>query len=923
MKKLSCRYTSLSWSAFPSSATNGGSVILSDPVAVPVADSFEMAIKSGAGTCTWTQLTKKLAFTGKKCVVTVTAKKAGYEDLIKEFSVDPSLLAITVTKGAYGTVLADGVAVAAPTLTLDPTDATKAYTSTTPHICTVDPNTGAVTGKQAGNCGIELTLSKAGHNNNIQPYTVVVQGIFASIVWDAFPSSAVQGTPTAALSSPTSSPPADTYAITKKSGDCAWDDATDILSFSGITPCILTVTAEKTGYQSKAKDFSVTAVGVISATAGSYGDAIYLEEAATTSPLTGLDPTDADTAYVSADEAICTVDEDTGAITGVKEGSCRVTLTLSKAGYNGKTIEYVTPVTPLYLNAFKGKNIFKGLVLGKYTKPVFADVDGDGDRDLVVGLENGTLKYYRKNPSGSPIPFSEQTGTDNPFNGFDVGNYAIPTFADVDGDNDNDLVVGESTGTLKYFLNESANGIITFTAKTAASDNPFSSIDVGNSSAPTFADVDGDGNLDLVVGESTGTLKYFLNESTTESVIFTEKTSTENPFNNIDIGGYSVPTFADVDGDNDLDLIVGNSTGALKFFLNESITETITFTPKTSTENPFNSLGTTGSYAAPTFADINGDNKIDLVIGGTFGTLKSFLNESTQSETVFTRQTENINPFNGINFGITYITPTFADINGDNKQDMVIGGYDGTLKYFLNESTEETIAFTPKTSTHNPFNGFDVGAKSVPIFADVDGDDDLDLVVGESKGTLKYFLNESVGNTITFTPKTGASDNPFNGFDVGLLSTPVFTDVDGDNKIDLIIGESGGSLKFYLNESTTETVTFTPKTGASDNPFNGFSVRSDAAPAFGDIDGDGDLDLVVGSWLGTLNYYLNESTNSTVVFTPKTGGNNPFNGFDVEINTYPTSTDIDGDGDLDLVVGSSGTAVLTIINHLGTWIPFR
>ena len=220
--------------------------------------------------------TKKLAFTGnKECVVTVTAKKAGYEDFIKEFSVDPSLLPIAVYGwGSYGAVLADGVAVTAPTLSgVDPTDATKSYTSTTPHICTVDPNTGAVTGKQAGNCGIELTLSKAGHNNNIQPYTVAVQGIFASILWDAFPSSAVQGTLTAALSSPVSSPPADTYAISVKSGDCAWDDATDILSFSGVTPCVLTVTANKSGFQSKAKDFSVTPLGVISATAGSYGEA--------------------------------------------------------------------------------------------------------------------------------------------------------------------------------------------------------------------------------------------------------------------------------------------------------------------------------------------------------------------------------------------------------------------------------------------------------------------------------------------------------------------------------------------------------------------------------------------------------------------------------------------------------------------------
>ena len=73
------RFSSITW-GFPNSATNGSSEVLNDPILVPVADSVKIAVKSGAGTCTWTPSTKVLAFTAKKCVVTVTAKKAGYED---------------------------------------------------------------------------------------------------------------------------------------------------------------------------------------------------------------------------------------------------------------------------------------------------------------------------------------------------------------------------------------------------------------------------------------------------------------------------------------------------------------------------------------------------------------------------------------------------------------------------------------------------------------------------------------------------------------------------------------------------------------------------------------------------------------------------------------------------------------------------
>ena len=75
---------------------------------------------------------------------------------------------------------------------------------------------------------------------------------------------------------------------------------------------------------------------------------------------------------------------------------------------------------------------------------------------------------------------------------------------------------------------------------------------------------------------------------------------------------------------------------------------------------------------------------------------------------------------------------------------------------------------------------------------------------------MKYFLNESSGGTITFTPKTGAN-NPFNDFDVGDSSTPTFFDLDGDGDLDLVVGEYEGNFNYFLNESTTSTISFTEK----------------------------------------------------------------------------------------------------------------
>ena len=452
---------------------------------------------------------------------------------------------------------------------------------------------------------------------------------------------------------------------------------------------------------------------------------------------------------------------------------------------------------PFLRRIFKGKNLFKGLVLGTGAGPVIADVDGDGDSDLVVGTSDGTLKYYQRNPSSSPTLFTELTGTDNPFNGFNVGTDPKPTFADISGDGKIDLVVGNNDGTLKYFLNESANGTITFTAKTAASDNPFSDIDVGTKSIPAFANISADSKIDLVVGNNDGTLNYFLNESANGAITFTAKTAvSDNPFSGIDVGTNSAPTFANISGDSKIDFVVGGSDGTLNYFLNESTSSTITFTVKTApSDNPFNGFDV-GINSVPTFGDIDGDTSVDLVVGENKGTLNSFLKKSTN----FVQQTSTKNNFSGIDVG-HYSTPTFADVDGDGKTDLLVGDSAGGLNYFLNESTTDTMTFTEQTSTDNPFDGFEAGDYSKPVFADVDRDGDLDLVVGQrTGGTLNYFLNESTTDTITFTKQT-STDSPLDGLSVGGYSAPAFADVDKDGYLDLVMGENDGTIQYFLNES--------------------------------------------------------------------------------------------------------------------------
>ena len=147
---------------------------------------------------------------------------------------------------------------------------------------------------------------------------------------------------------------------------------------------------------------------------------------------------------------------------------------------------------------------------GRRVTPSFADLDGDGDLDAVVGTFDGTLHYFQNTGTAIAAAFTEQTGAANPFNGLDVGGWARPNFADLDGDGDLDAVVGEGFGTLHYFENTGSAIAAVFTARTGAA-NPFNGVDLGSFSNPSFADLDGDGDLDAIVGEATGILHYLKN----------------------------------------------------------------------------------------------------------------------------------------------------------------------------------------------------------------------------------------------------------------------------------------------------------------------------------------------------------------------------------------------------------------------------
>ncbi len=292
-------------------------------------------------------------------------------------------------------------------------------------------------------------------------------------------------------------------------------------------------------------------------------------------------------------------------------------------------------------------------------------------------------------------------------------------------------------------------------------------------------------------------------------------------------------------------------------------------------------------------------------------TLSLSLTDSAGEGVGFAQRTGAANPFNGVSVP-SRSTPTLVDLDHDGDLDLVVGSYAGTLSYYENTGTASTPVMVQRTGSANPFNGVDLGESTFATFGDLDHDGDLDMVSGEQTGILNYFENTGTAAAPVFVERTGGA-SPFSGFDVGQYSTPALADLDGDGDLDLMAGAYDGTFRYFQNTGTNAAPTFVARTGAS-NPLNGVDLNYLSQPTFKDVDADGDLDMVAGMDDGTIHFFENTGTALAPVFVERTGAANPYQGIDLGIIGAPAVGDIDGDGDLDLLIGGNPGAVGLLSN---------
>lgn len=410
--------------------------------------------------------------------------------------------------------------------------------------------------------------------------------------------------------------------------------------------------------------------------------------------------------------------------------------------------------------------------------PAFIDFDADGDLDAFAGLSNGTVNYYR-NDNGSLVLAN---GAENPWDGVRIGdaNNASPVFADVDGDGDLDAVFGKYDGLIAYYRNDNGNFVLLGDGTNDA--NPFADVDVTESAAPALVDWDGDGDLDLFVGNKSGEISYYVNNEGT----FTAVDAADNPFTNVSLS-YNLnaaPAFADIDEDGDMDAFVGDDIGDIAYLRNDAGVLTAV------NRNPLG-LAILGDNLNHAFVDIDSDGDMDLFSGDFYGGLTHFIN----NDGIFSEASSN--PIDTFVVQVDYLSsPAFADIDGDGDMDAFVGSYDDSISYVRNDDG----VFTLVTGAEDPFDGINAGNNENIAFVDWDGDGDLDAFIGNKVGEVKYYINE--GGSFTEAAET---DNPFSGISFvteGLPNhptKPAVSDLDGDGDMDFMVGMGNGDIAMLMN----------------------------------------------------------------------------------------------------------------------------
>lgn len=564
------------------------------------------------------------------------------------------------------------------------------------------------------------------------------------------------------------------------------------------------------------------------------------------------------------------------------------------------------------------KYVYKGYLYFpddcKY-RSAFVDYDADGRKDLFTyGI--GGIKVYRNVGSASsglqwqlitPILQTDYTGD---ISNLYVSASDIPAYADVDFDGDIDVLTFHIGGqNLLYHQNQSMElyGI------------PDSLIFVMKNQCWGKFTEDPNGN-----GLFLNQTAYPCENGDVPNPLRPENIPSEESIAEAELDGitrHSGSTILAIDMNNNgvMDLFVGDvSYPNVTLLMNGGTAPNTNSAMISQNQNFPDSINPAQMQLFPAiyWEDVDFDGKKDLIIAPNARTVSEnqnsvqlFKNTGTNALPNFVYQENNFLQKDMIDHGLGSI-PVLVDENGDGLKDLLIANFvrykptlslESVFQLYHNTGTASNPEFTLVNNDYLGLSSLGLGLRVVPAFGDLDGDGDQDLIVGMESGNLKQFTNTAgAGNTLNFGSPVTVTDNTGAAINVVAYSHPQLFDLNKDGLLDLIVGRKTGEIAYYQNTGTASTPSFTLVSNNVGQADIFSSTDAYTAPHFFRVNDT--THLFVGSYNGRINYFRNIDGHLTDGDTFSLYSDHYLN-LDVGLYCSVFVDDIDGNGLLNLFVG--------------------